>query len=280
MPAASSLLAPADYRALRDDLREILTRAEEEARQVASRLAARAYWRVGKRLLEARLAQRAGYRAQVIADLAQDLGIGERLLREAEAFARAYPTHPADAHLGWSHYRELLRLQDPARRAYYAALATEEKLTVRALRAAIRSRAYEDGHPSANEDDATRAALPRPTDPAYIYRAHVDRVIDGDTLDLIVDLGFDVLKRHRIRLAAIDAPPRNTAEGKAATRYLTELLTDAGTLVVQTRKYDLHGRYVAHLFCAPTGSIGEVFAHGNYVNGQMLTQGHAAVYKG
>lgn len=273
-----AVLAPRQYERLRDDLQQILTAADEEARQVASRLAARAYWKVGKRLLAARLSEQAGYRAQILADLADDLGVGERLLREAEAFARAYPKRPTDPVLGWSHYRELLRLQDPARRALYAEHASEDHLTVRALRAAIREGAYDT--PPKSKRSSKAPSLPRPTEPSYIYRAHVDRVVDGDTVDLTIDLGFDVLTRRRIRLAAIDTPPRNTPAGQKATRYVTERLAAARTVVVQTRKYDLHGRYVAHLFYTPEDQpLPQVFQKGTHLNAELLTKGLAALFK-
>ena len=64
----------------------------------------------------------------------------------------------------------------------------------------------------------------------YHYKAKLVRVIDGDTIDVDIDLGFDVwLKRQRVRLAGIDAPEsrtRNKAEkvlGLAAKARLTEL---------------------------------------------------------
>ncbi|MFW6031176.1 MAG: DUF1016 N-terminal domain-containing protein [Myxococcota bacterium] len=277
----TTVLAPREHERLRDDLQQILTAADEEARQVASRLAARAYWKVGKRLLKSRLSEQAGYRAQVLADLADDLGVGERLLREAETFARAYPKRPTDANLGWSHYRELLRLQDPERRALYAERASEDELTVRALRSAIREGAYDTSSKQkrASPNKKTRT-LPRPTEPSYIYRAHVDRVVDGDTVDLTIDLGFDVLTRRRIRLAAIDTPPNKTAAGRAATRYVTERLAAARTVVVQTRKFDLHGRYVAHLFYTPDDQpLATVFQQGTHLNAELLKTGHAIPFK-
>jgi micrococcal nuclease len=67
----------------------------------------------------------------------------------------------------------------------------------------------------------------------YHYKAKLVRVIDGDTIDVDIDLGFDVwLKRQRIRLAGIDAPEsrtRNKAEkvlGLAAKARLTELCSE------------------------------------------------------
>jgi endonuclease YncB( thermonuclease family) len=75
-------------------------------------------------------------------------------------------------------------------------------------------------------------------------------VIDADTLLLDINLGFEVIRRHRIRLACLDAPDRETPEGARGRRYVREQLAVARTLVVNTHKTDLHGRYVAHNFYA------------------------------
>ena len=43
-------------------------------------------------------------------------------------------------------------------------------------------------------------------EPNYRYRAKLDRVVDGDTMDVVIDLGFYVELRERVRLAGIDTP--------------------------------------------------------------------------
>lgn len=64
----------------------------------------------------------------------------------------------------------------------------------------------------------------------YTYKANVVRVVDGDTVDMNVDLGFDVWKRLRVRLKGIDTPEIRTKDleekerGYAAKNRLIELL--------------------------------------------------------
>ena len=84
------------------------------------------------------------------------------------------------------------------------------------------------------------------TDPTHFYKAEVRDVIDADTLLLDIDLGFEVIRRQSIRLARIDAPPRETPEGAAGCRFVRTQLAVARTVVVNTRNYDIHRRYVAH----------------------------------
>ena len=81
---------------------------------------------------------------------------------------------------------------------------------------------------------------------AFVYNATLDRIIDGDTFDCVLDLGFDVkLHKQRVRLHGIDTPEsrtRNLAEkklGLAAKERLKELWQDFG--------YPLCGRWAGYL---------------------------------
>lgn len=58
------------------------------------------------------------------------------------------------------------------------------------------------------------------------YRATCDRVVDGDTLVLFVDLGFDVFRLLPVRLSGVNAPEHNTPRGKDATKFLIGLVGD------------------------------------------------------
>lgn len=62
----------------------------------------------------------------------------------------------------------------------------------------------------------------------YVYRARLASVHDGDTLTVIVDLGFDVRVRATVRVAGINAPELATPEGKRAQQWALGWLTDAG----------------------------------------------------
>ena len=96
----------------------------------------------------------------------------------------------------------------------------------------------------------------------YTYAAKLIEVIDGDTVDLLIDLGFGVHVKERCRLYGIDAPEMPTAQGQAAKAYLESLLGAAtGDLHVQTIKMtrkpkertDKYGRYLAVLYDGISG---------------------------
>jgi len=83
--------------------------------------------------------------------------------------------------------------------------------------------------------------------PPYRYNATLDRVVDGDTVDLWVDLGFRIKTHQRFRLSDIDAPERFTDLGKVATETLTNILKDR-ELSVESKKVGKYGRWVGKIW--------------------------------
>jgi len=119
----------------------------------------------------------------------------------------------------------------------------------------------------------------------YIYKAELVRVVDGDTVDLIIDLGFDTSRRERFRLYGLDAPEMTTAAGKDAKAWLIGVLGPYGAIYVQTTqlstkaKRDKYGRFLAVLY----DDLGDVQANRPMktpvcpasINAKMITEGHA-----
>lgn len=101
-------------------------------------------------------------------------------------------------------------------------------------------------------------------DVGFVYRATVERVVDGDTLDLVVDVGFRVLRRDRFRLVLgdgtpYDAPesrgPKVTSAGRAAAEWLkTELPAGAAVVVRTFRGADKYGRWLAAIWLDGDGA--------------------------
>jgi hypothetical protein len=103
-------------------------------------------------------------------------------------------------------------------------------------------------------------------------------ILSDLSTDLEVDLRFEVIRRQRIRLARIDAPARDTPEGARGRRYVREQLAQARTLIVNTHKADLHGRYAAHIFYALNNrGIEHTFTNGRYLNQELVNKGFAMV---
>jgi len=103
------------------------------------------------------------------------------------------------------------------------------------------------------------------------------KVVDGDTIDILIDLGFDLTKKERVRLAGIDTPESRTrdleekAMGLEAKDFLERRLTEgmASGLRVKTEKDGKYGRMLGWLFCGDTN-----------INTEMVYRGYAWEYDG
>src|SRR3989338_1969718 len=85
---------------------------------------------------------------------------------------------------------------------------------------------------------------------SYTYAATVDRVIDADTLLALIEAGFGIIVRDRLRLRGIDCPETGTPEGDRAKRFVEKLLPTGSTIVLKSHKdrTDQHGRFVVDVF--------------------------------
>ena len=108
----------------------------------------------------------------------------------------------------------------------------------------------------------------------YEYSCTVERVVDGDTIDVILDLGFDILYKSRVRLYGIDTPESRTrnldekARGKMASAFLKEAVEEGKQIVIQTKVKDSRGKYGRVL--------GDIVVDGKNIN-QLMVQCHLAV---
>lgn len=112
--------------------------------------------------------------------------------------------------------------------------------------------------------------------PSYTYAATVLRVVDGDTIDVEVDLGFRVTTRQRVRLNGVNAPEHNTAEGQTAIRWVHDWLarhTPSAAVVITSSKPgggDKYGRFLAAI---ATGD-------GHDLATDLIAAGYAAPWDG
>jgi endonuclease YncB( thermonuclease family) len=267
------LLTPRQYQTLLADLRRIIGEGKEQAERAAAQALLESYWSIGRRIAREKLNERAGYHNAILADLSADLGIDLRTLQRTVTFYQTYKRPPRIEGLSWAHYRILMQLQDARERTFYQELALTDSLSATRLRTAIQGRRYES---AAHQKPGSPVTLQRPTDSSYLYKAEVRDVVDADTLMLDIDLGFEVIRRQSIRLARIDAPARDTSQGAAGRRFVREQLAVARTVVVNTHKYDIHRRYVAHIFYAFNNQgIESTFLKGRYLNQELIDKGFA-----
>jgi micrococcal nuclease len=112
----------------------------------------------------------------------------------------------------------------------------------------------------------------------YEYACKVERVVDGDTIDVVLDLGFDILYKSRVRLYGIDTPESRTrnldekARGKMAAAFLKDAINNGKKVVIQTKLKDSRGKFGRVL--------GDVVVDGININQSMIDNYHAAAYFG
>ena len=112
------------------------------------------------------------------------------------------------------------------------------------------------------------------------YVREVKNVVDGDTIDVVIDLGFNVLFEQRVRLAGIDTPESRTSDkaekalGLEAKEYLKKNIKAAKNIVIRTEKMDSSEKYGRIL--------GWVYLDGDSesINNKMIIDGYAWGYLG
>ncbi|MCA9395363.1 MAG: thermonuclease family protein [Candidatus Omnitrophica bacterium] len=117
-------------------------------------------------------------------------------------------------------------------------------------------------------------------DRLYTYKAYVERVIDADTLKVIVDCGFGIRHRQTVRLKGIDAPELKTIPGTRAAAWVKNQLKECPFIILRTHKTDKYARYLGDVFyLAHEQDADVVVAQGDYLNGGMVEIGHAQIWE-
>lgn len=113
----------------------------------------------------------------------------------------------------------------------------------------------------------------------YIYKIKVTRVVDGDTIDAEIDLGFDLKLNKRIRLYGINTPetrtrdPEEKKRGFAAKKFLQQIVDEQqGVLFLKSLDQGKFGRCIGVLF--------EQDFDDQSINDVMVQEGHAVEYFG
>ena len=129
------------------------------------------------------------------------------------------------------------------------------------------------------------AMVPPSRKSCYNFRVvEINRVVDGDTIDVTIDLGFDLFKKERVRVAGVDTPEKRTRDleekelGIEATNWLKEKLDGAisgdDDLIIRTELVGgmgKYGRLLGWLYIGDAESS---------LNEQMIEEGYAWAYDG
>ncbi|MBF0123694.1 MAG: thermonuclease family protein [Candidatus Omnitrophica bacterium] len=249
-----------------------------------------------------------------------NLGFSVPNLERMRKFYLSHPKSSAPRELTWSHYVELLGVTDDKTRRRLEKLAAKEGLTTRELRRLVKEEegsgdasdlgpltrsshlmlnTYAFAYPVGMEvpqgsqavdlgfcvqvvlSDEALKGVKLMERPCYTYPASIERVVDGDTFLVEVDLGFGVSVRERLRLRGIDCPELKTKEGQKAKEEMMRRLQRGSRVVIRSHKTDIYGRFVADVFYIPDGENDpeKILAEGIFLNQELVDQGFAVRMK-
>ena len=112
----------------------------------------------------------------------------------------------------------------------------------------------------------------------YKYKARLIRVVDGDTIDCILDLGFDVSIKERVRLKGLDTPEIRTKDlnekelGFKAKKFVEDMFQDKG-LEAGSPDFIIETEYRRGKYGRTIGTI--TFQDDTVLNEMLITSGHA-----
>ena len=242
-----AVLTRSGYAKLVGDLRKILSEGKKRAQAAVGRQLVETYWQLGKRISKEEMSVRAGYNFSVLEDMARELGMEYNTLRRAFIFFQKNPvlTPRRQNTLTWSHYLETLPIEPQTKRNWYEDASEREEWTRDQLRSAIKRNAYDER--GANGKHKSSHKLRRPTAATFVYKALVERVIDGDTL-----------------------------RGRKAFEYVRDQLARTSSVIVKTNKIDIYGRYIGDVFYDYGEKHSEtVFQKGRHLNQELVSRGLA-----
>lgn len=131
---------------------------------------------------------------------------------------------------------------------------------------------------TANKEPAKLPAEASFENSLHTYRCEILRVLDGDTVDVHVDLGFGVFTRQRLRIYGVNSPEKDTDAGKDALLFVSGLLYQASEVLIRTMKQssrsdaekrEKFGRYLVH-----------VVVDGEPLTDLIIKAGHGKAYFG
>ena len=226
-----------------------------------------------------------------IKDIALDIGAPEGSLQKYVRFYRLYPEQYAGEIEGkpiaWSHYAAVIYIGNKQARDFYLSESAKQGWSSHELRRRIRNNYYENRQEYSSARKQQAAKLKTILQKLYTYSAEVLKVVDADTLELNIDVGFHTRMQHKVRLRGINCPEAKTKKGEKAKAFVERALgvmagaragQTAGSplVVIRTYKTEKFGRYLADLWYLKGETNKErILEKGKFLNQVLLDNGLA-----
>jgi endonuclease YncB( thermonuclease family) len=346
---------PSSYQSLVEEISQIYESALSSGDADWNKSVLTSNWKIGERIVEVEQDSnfRAKYGEKIIHTLSQDLkrklgtGFSSRNLRYMRQFYLVYKKQSIDPRISWSHYREIVSVEDKNDRSRLEKMVVEKAVTVREL-IQIRNELFpaNDSQNDVNslyekEIEKDKKGLRKPVLQLFTYRvdrkfsmnlahsvpnldlgfrvrfelgekvglesfksgelvsvrksrnsfqfekvasvrelftykAYLDRVIDGDSLLVQIDLGFGVFIEQRLRLRGLDAPEIEDRDGQKAKKFVENELKGCPFLILKTYGSDIYDRYLVDVFYQKEEwKVEKIIEDGNFLNNRLLQEGLA-----
>ena len=264
------------FRELIKDLKAIIEEGKQAVLKVSKKPIVQMYWKLGRRVSQEGVIEDATVR-EIARCLDFEESLMSRIIEFYQFWPKLCPSEQTEQSLSWGHFKYLLPIKDEKQRNFYLTRAAQEGWSRNLLAQRIKSNYYQQVKSKKSANKSKPAKLDRAPNALYLYAGKVERVVDGDTLVIHVDLGFDVWISKRIRLRGIDCPELSTPEGQRAKEFVQEQLKGCERVIIQTfKRIDIYGRYVCDLFYLAGETDKEFIASkGNFLNQRLLDEGLA-----
>ncbi|MBN2610026.1 MAG: thermonuclease family protein [Bacteroidales bacterium] len=114
----------------------------------------------------------------------------------------------------------------------------------------------------------------------YSYKAAVNEIIDGDTINVTIDIGFENYTQQKIRMRGINAEDLYSEKGRKARDFVVSKLVPCDFIIIRTYWRDKYNRYLADIYYnKEENDIKKAADEGKYLNREMLDNGLAVIYR-
>ncbi len=275
------------------------------------------YWKIGKHIKKHLLKnkKRADYGKTLFPLLSEHLSIDVTTLYRSVTFFEEYPKIlDSSQELTWTHMRILLSITDESARQALIKQVIEKHLTVVELKELIH---HSEAHSDKVSDlilEVERTApyvfeakivqgrdmidlgfnffIDTPTKtkgesrvelgsvPHYTYRATLLEVLDGDTIWVDIDLGYNTWTTQKLRFRGVNSAEIVTPEGKTAKDHAAACLSECKFIAVKTYWRDKFTRYLADIFYDKNeADLAKLIQNGKFLNQELLDEGYAVEYE-
>lgn len=265
--------------AIIDQIKTILSGIDDALEDEDKLSMVRGYWEAGRLATEYKDST-----GMLLKDIAREIETPDSALQRYTQFYRTFPKGYPEKYgsrvVIWSLICCVLPVHDAKAREFYLQEACRHGWNKYVLTKRVRKDYY------GAFQDAAKSRESRTLKPGkqrlYTYAAEVIKIVDADTLDVEIDVGFKIKQEHRVRLRGINAPEPGTSPGRRAKRFVERELAkcvvekplfkgvraNRPLVVVKTYKMGQYGRYTADIYYLQGEADPEVIAQ----NGKLLSQ--------